>query len=148
MQEIAEVFGINWKLLLVQAFNFGILLLALWYFLYRPVILLLEKRRKVIEKGVADAEKSEKRLEEIEGERDNIISKATSDGGQIISDSKVRATEKVTEIVSDANVRAESILTDASARAQEVKKRVLRESEDEIAKTAILAAEKIIRNKS
>lgn len=147
MNEILGVFGINWKLLLVQAFNFGVLVLALWYFLYRPVIAMLEKRRKVVEKGVKDAEKSEKRLEEIEGERDDIIAEATTEGSKIVGDAKERGDEKASEIVGDANARAEHILTDANARAEEAKEKAMRESKDEIAGAAILAAEKVLRDK-
>ncbi len=147
MSEIIQVFGIDWKLLLIQAFNFSVLLLALWYFLYKPVIKMLDKRQKIIEKGVVNAEKSEKRLVEIEDERDEIISKATTVGNKIISDAKNRGDEKASEIISDANIRSESILADATARGKEAKERALRESKEEIAKTAILAAEKVLKEK-
>ncbi len=147
MNEILGVFGINWKLLLVQAFNFGVLLLALWYFLYRPVIVMLENRRQTIEKGVKDAERAEERLTEIDSERDEIITKATTEGSKIVGDAKVRGDEKASEIVGEANTRADSILSDAAARAQEAKERALRESKDEIASVAILAAEKVLRSK-
>ncbi len=145
MGEVFAAFGINWKLLLAQSFNFGLLLLALWYFLYRPVIAILEKRRKTIEKGVSDAEKAKKRLTEIDGEREDILAKATNDGNKIVGDAKERAEEKKAEILTEADKRAESLLTDAQARAREAKERALRESKEEIAKTAILAAEKIMR---
>ena len=38
MNELFAAFGIDWKLLLAQGVNFGIVLVALWYFLYRPVM--------------------------------------------------------------------------------------------------------------
>lgn len=148
MSEIFAAFGINWKLLLIQAFNFGLLLLALWYFLYRPLLSMMEERQEKIEKGIKDAEQSEKRLAEIESEKDEIIAKATTKGGNIVSDAKSRGEEKAGEIVTDANARAEAIVNDANARAEEAKEQAMRESKDEIAKTAILAAEKILKEKS
>jgi len=69
MEEIAKVFGLDWKLLIIQAVNFGVLLLVLWYFLYKPVLKMLDERRGKIQKGVEDAENAEIRLTEIEGER-------------------------------------------------------------------------------
>ena len=46
MQELFSAFGVNWKLLIAQAVNFGIVLVALRYFLYTPVLEMLEKRRQ------------------------------------------------------------------------------------------------------
>ena len=62
MSEIIGVFGINGKLLVIQVFNFGILVLILWHFLYKPVVAMLEKREKVIAGGVRDAETAKKNL--------------------------------------------------------------------------------------
>ena len=147
MSEIFAAFGINWELLLIQSFNFGLLLLVLWYFLYRPLLSMMEARQAKIEQGIKDAEQSQKRLEEIEGERDEIVSKATTEGSKIVNDAKGRGNEKAAEIVTEANARSEAIISDANARANEAKERAMRESKDEITKTAILAAEKVLKEK-
>lgn len=148
MEEIARVFGLNWKLLLAQAVNFGILVAALWYFLYRPVMNLLDERRAKIEQGVKSAESAERRLGEIEQERDDVLQKATNEATSIISTSKERAEEQASGIVAGANKRAETIVDQAQAQAAESKEQALRESESQIARAAILAAEKIMREKS
>ena len=71
MDEILEVFGINWKLLLIQSVNFGILLLVLWRFLYRPLVKIMGERQSVIAKGVQNARDAEERLKSIEEEKDS-----------------------------------------------------------------------------
>ncbi|MAJ97085.1 MAG: ATP synthase F0 subunit B [Parcubacteria group bacterium] len=147
MEEIARVFGLNWKLFLVQTVNFSVLLLVLWYFLYRPVLQMIDERRQKIEKGVKSAEKAEKRLDEIENEREGVLKKATTEAGEILSTSKDRAQEKASEIVSEAENRANSLVDSAQQRAEEMKDRALRESKEEIGKAAILAAEQILRKK-
>ncbi|MBF05498.1 ATP synthase F0 subunit B [bacterium] len=147
MEEIARVFGLNWKLFLVQTVNFSVLLLVLWYFLYRPVLQMIDERRQKIEKGVKSAEKAEKRLDEIENEREGVLKKATTEAGEILSTSKDRAQEKASEIVSEAENRADSLVDSAQQRAEEMKDRALRESKEEIGKAAILAAEQILRKK-
>ena len=77
MAELFAAFGINWKLLLAQGFNFGLLLLALWWFLYRPVLGMLDERRGVIEKGVKDAAAAGEMLARADGEGKEIVTKAS-----------------------------------------------------------------------
>jgi len=148
MEEIANVFGLNWKLLIIQAVNFGVLLLVLWYFLYKPVLKMLDERREKIEKGVEDAETAGTRLEEIEGERDGVLKEATNSASEILATSKARADEQASSITENANSRAESILESANQRAEEMKEQAMQESREEIGKAAILAAEKVLRGNS
>ncbi|PCI28384.1 ATP synthase F0 subunit B [Candidatus Kaiserbacteria bacterium] len=145
MEEIAKVFGLNWKLLLIQAVNFGVLLLVLWYFLYTPVLKMLDERKKKVEEGVKNAEKAGERLSEIEVERDEVLKEATDNASNILLNSKERSAELATEIVEDANKKAEYILTTADERARETQSKAMRESREEISKAAILAAEKILK---
>ena len=147
MGELFAAFGIDWRLLIMQLINFALLLVALWYFLYRPVIALIDTRREKIEEGVKDAERAHTRLSEIEGERDTLLREATQSADTIVATSKTRAEEEASSIVGTAHTRAESIVTDAQARAEEAKRRALRESKEEIGKAAILAAAKIVREK-
>jgi len=147
MEEIANVFGLNWKLLLVQTVNFGVLLLVLWYFLYKPVLKMLDERREKIEGGIKDAEKAGSRLEEIESERDTVIKNASVEASEIIATSKNRAQEQASQITTEATTRADSILKSADLRSDELKEQALRESKEEIGKAAILAAERILREK-
>ncbi len=147
MEEIASVFGLNWKLLIIQAVNFGVLLLVLRYFLYKPVLKMLDERREKVEKGVKDAEAAGVRIQEIEGERDGVLTDASNKAGEILETSKTRAQEQASQIATDANARAETILESANLRSEELKEQALRESKAEIGKAAILAAEVILRDK-
>jgi vacuolar-type H+-ATPase subunit H len=51
-------------------------------------------------------------------------------------------------IVTDAQARAAAIEADADARAKETAAKTLRDSEKEVARLAILAAEKVMRTAS
>ncbi len=148
MEEIVKVFGIKWELVLIQAVNFGLLLLILWWFLYRPLVSIISKRQQVIEQGVANAKKAESRVKEIEEEKDSIILNATTEGGLIIDKAKESASVKESEIISEANDKSSRILESANAKSEEIKKRALEESKGEITRMAVLAAEKILREKA
>ena len=148
MSELFEAFGVNWKLLLTQAFNFGVLLTVLWYFLYRPVLKMIDDRRAKIAEGVQNAEAAAKRLEEAKGKGEKIIGAASREGESIVAAARGRAEERASEIIKSAEASAQGALADARARAEETKRQALKESEREIARAAMLAAEKILKQKA
>lgn len=147
MGEIAAVFGLNWKLLLIQSVNFGLLLLVLWKFLYIPLVGMMDKRQKAIEKSVVDAESAEKKLSDIKEEESSILKSATIDGEKIVEKARTNAKSKEAELMAEANTKRERVISDAGLKAEEIKKRAHEESKQEIARVAILAAEKVLREK-
>lgn len=147
MSELFATFGVNWKLLLIQAINFGVLLSVLTYFLYKPVLKIIDERRQRIAEGVKKAEAATLRLEEARKEGEGIVGEAARNAEKIAAEARARASEQADEIVRNAESRAASTLKDAQAKAEEAKRQALKESEREIARAAILAAEKILREK-
>ena len=148
MAQLFATFGINWKLLLIQAINFGILLFALTYFLYRPLMQVIDERRKKIAEGVRAAEAADDRLAAAKKEGEEIVGDGARQAEALISSARARADEKAAEIAQQAEAQAQAILKDAAARAEEAKRLALSQSEKEIARAAMLAAEKLLREKS
>ena len=145
MGDIINTFGVDWRLLVIQAINFGLLLLILWHFLYKPVTQMLEKRRLTIEKGVKDAEKVEVKLASMKEYEDKIIDKATQKASQLVEEGKQRATIQETELMHQAEARSSHVLKEAHQKAEEAKRKALEDSQGEIARLAILGAEKILK---
>ncbi len=145
MEQLATAFGIDWKLLLAQGVNFVIVLGVLSYFLYKPALRMIDARREKIAAGIRDAEEAGKRLAEADAERQKIVGAAVRDGEGIVATARDRAEERAEEIVENASDRADTIMKDASDRAEETKRRALQESEREITRAALLAAEKILQ---
>ncbi len=145
MEQLLSAFGIDWHLLLAQAVNFAIVLIALTYFLYKPVLEMLDKRRELVAKGVEDAREAEVKLASADGEAASRLSVADTEAESIVSSARETANAQKAQIVRDAEERAAAVAKDAEARAQETAAKTLRESEKEIAHLAILAAEKILK---
>lgn len=148
MSELFAAFGINWKLIVAQMINFGALVFLLSYFLYRPILKLLDERREKIAKGVKDAEEAAAKLASSHSEGKEIVGKAAKEAEGLLSEARIRADEKGAELVKAAQSRADAVMADANARAEEARRQALASSEKEIAKTAMLAAEKILRGKT
>lgn len=147
MDQLFATFGINWKLFTMQMVNFGLLLWVLWKFVYTPVLAMIDQRREEIAEGVRKAEAADRRLAEADLEGKSLVAAAGKEGESLVAAARARADEKATEIVKTAEAKAAAALSDATARAEEAKRKALQESEKEIARAAMLAAEKILAHK-
>lgn len=148
MEQILEVFGIDWKILGVQIINFSILMGLLWYFLYTPLTDLIEGRRAQIIKGVADAERAEEAVRDADAKKAEVLAHASIEAQNIIATARATAKTKEAEIVHDAQEKYERILSEASLKGEEIKREALTESKEEIAKLIVLGVEKTLKGKS
>ncbi len=145
MAQLFAAFGLNIWLLLAQAANFAVLLVALWYFLYKPVIKMLDARQKKVAQGVQDAELAAEKLATADSKTAEMLSTAENEADGIVMSARETANAEKARIVKEAEVRAAALAADADARAKEAAAKSLRESEKEIARLAVLAAEKVLR---
>ena len=145
MEQIITVFGVNWKLLVIQIVNFGVLLLVLYRFLYGPLLRLIEERREKVAQGLQDAANAEAKLKEIEGERSAIIKKSLTEAEAAVITARKRGEAQEKSIIQNANERGAKVITEARAAAEGEKEKTLRAAEAEIARMAVLGAEKILR---
>lgn len=143
--EIFHAFGIEWKLLVIQMINFGIALFVLHRYAYKPIIAILAKREKEIATGIAAAESAKKEKEAILSEKDGILRAAREEGGKIVEGLRKEGSLQERAMVRDAGEKSAAMLAEAKAKAEEERAYILRESEKDVAKAAILAAEKILR---
>lgn len=144
MQEILQAFGIDWHLIVIQIFNFSILMGLLWYFLYTPVLKLLGDREAKIKKGVEDAEHAAQVRAQADQEKGSILKEAHTEAGHIFARATAHAEEKERALIAETQERIAHDITEAKKLAEELKAKALKESEAEIAKLALLGAEKIL----
>lgn len=147
MNALFSAFGIDWRLLLAQAINFGIVLVALWYFLYKPVMRTLEKRRSIVAQGVEDAERAAEKLASADEAAAVRVSDAESEAEEIVKTAHSAASQDRSRMLADAEERAAQIAKDAELRSAEHAERVRRESEKDIARLAMLAAGKLMKER-
>lgn len=145
MESLISAFGIDIKLIIVQIINFVVLAGALSYLLYKPLLKVLEDRETKIKQGVRDADKAKEALKNAEEKERSILSEANKEAEEKIKNAKALADDKANEIIKTAEVKASEVLKNAEVRGIEIEAQIRKESEAEIAKVAILAAEKILK---
>ena len=148
MEQLAAVLGIDVRLLIIQGINFALLLIILSYFLYKPVLKIIDERREKVAEGVRIAESASRRLAEAKVESEELVGEAGKEAEGLVASARTRANQEGQQIVKNAEAHASAVLKDASDRADEAKRQALKESEREIARAAMLAAEKLLRKPS
>jgi F-type H+-transporting ATPase subunit b len=113
IRETAETFGWNWKLFLSQVISFCIVAFLLRRFAYRPVLAVLEERRRKIEEGQLNAEKIRKELAEAEKRYQEIVSKGNADAQKMIDEARDSAAHLSERKQQEAVAAAEQIMAKA-----------------------------------
>lgn len=145
MESLIHAFGIDVRLITIQVLNFVVLAGLLTYFLYKPILRLLEEREHKIKQGLADAASAKEALSGAEEEKKNILASAQSTASAMEARAETHAKAKADDIVREANEAAADRIRQAEARAEAMKEEALKASQAEVAKAAVLAAEEILK---
>ncbi len=147
MEELAKVFGVDWKLLLVQLINFGILLFILQRFFYKPLLKMIDDRKAIVEKGVGDAQEAKVALEKAGEESSLIVDGAKKEARDYLNTTKNDAALIKEKIMADVEKEKERVLKEATIAAKRMEEEAILKSKESISKMAVLAAEKILKEK-
>ncbi|NIS80694.1 MAG: F0F1 ATP synthase subunit B [Anaerolineales bacterium] len=139
-----EGLGINLGYLLVQIFNFLIIFVILRAVAYRPMINLLDRRRKTIAQSLEDARVAAEARANAEREAEAIISEAQQKATQHMREASDRAEQTAREIKAVAEQEAAQIRETASVEAEQTKTQALDELRSQIATLSIAAAQKVV----
>ncbi len=130
--ELITKLGIDWKLLVAQIVNFTILLVVLYKFVYGPVLAMLEKRTKTIEKGLHDAKVSEEKLIAIEKLSQERMSATEKEVGALLDRARHDAEGMKKDILAAAQTQADDLLRRTRLQIEEDKQKMLQEVKSEV----------------
>jgi len=124
MQTFIEKFGIDWKLLLAQLINFAVVFFVLRAFAYKPILKLLDERKKKIEEGLTFAEKAKSELANVETLKAHEMQKAQMKSLEIMKGAEVSATKVRDEIVAGGELEKQKLIATGKALVGEQKARM------------------------
>mgnify|MGYP001595236553 CR=1 FL=1 len=119
-----EQLGIESKLLIAQVVNFLIIAFVLQKLLYKPILGILEKRKKQIEEGLALTEKMRSEEEKLKQKQDKLLSATRVQAQGIIEDAKKQAKEQEKEIIADAHNQAQGLIERAKLEIERLHKQM------------------------
>jgi F-type H+-transporting ATPase subunit b len=139
-----EGLGINLGYLLVQIFNFLIILVVLRAWAYKPIMNMLKNRRETIAQGLEDARIAEEARANAEKEAQAILTNAQQQAAERVREATERADEAARAIKTGAESEAFEIRQAAHTEAEHSKTQALGELRGQVATLAIAAAQRII----
>lgn len=145
MSELFSAFGLDWRLLVINLINFGLLLLILWYFLYTPLLNMLERRRRIVAEGIEHAARAERKMREIDESKSQVLGEAGREADAIVAHARKAAGERERELIAQGEVAAARLVADAETQARELKQQAIADSRAEVAKLVVLGIEKVIK---
>lgn len=144
MQELINTFHIDWKLIIAQLVNFGIVLFVLKKFAYGPMLKLMTERTEKIEKGIENAEAASKKLTEITEKEKAVLVEARKQAQEIVANAEAQALKNKEEIIAEAKTQGEKILADSAKKIEQEKNQMMQEVKGQIAELVIGATSKIV----
>jgi F-type H+-transporting ATPase subunit b len=143
LHETAETFGWNPWLFLSQVISFLIVAFLLRRFAYKPILAVLEERRRKIEEGQLNAEKIKKELAEAEKRYQEILAKANADAQRMIDEARESAAHLSERKQQEAIAAAEQIIAKAREAAALEHERTMESLKHELGRLVVETTAKV-----
>lgn len=144
MDQAVEALGLNLPQLIAQVANFIVLLVILRFTLYKPILGMLDERRKRISEGLNAAESARAEASAAQANLQSQMEQARRDGQEIIANSQAIATRLQAEAREQSSRDRETALERARVEIQQERDRAIAELRREFADITVTAAERVI----
>ena len=136
--------GLDLKWFLFQLGNFIIVLVALYYLLHKPLLNLIDSRKKEIEEGLLNAEKMKLALAESEARQKETLEQAQREAGILLKEAQSKARALSEQMQEEATAKAQSIIDKTSLEIQAEKEQMKTELKEELVSLVIKASETVL----
>jgi F-type H+-transporting ATPase subunit b len=136
--------GIEPTLLLAQIVNFAIVVGVLSKLLYKPILSMLEKRKKEIEEGVrltAKAREDEVKLEE---KKERMLAMARKEAQEILEEARKQAKIEEHDIIAAAHKDVEGLMVKAKEDTARMRDEMEKSMRDSAVELAVAMAKKLL----
>jgi F-type H+-transporting ATPase subunit b len=147
MDSIISTFHIDWKIIIAQAFNFGVVFTVLYVFVLKPLNKIMAERQAKIQKGLNDAKENAEILSQTETKHEEILSRARLEAHEIFQNVKNEADMKRAEIIEEAKREAALIIENGKQVLENEKRQLITEEHKEIVALIINGMEKLLSEK-
>ena len=147
MDSIVSTFHIDWKIIIAQAINFGVVFIVLYIFALKPLSKLMAERSEKIAKGFDDAKINATLLAKTRAEYDEMLLKARAQANKIFQDGKKETEAKKVLMLEEAKKEVAVVIEDGKKILETEKVKMVEEAKKEIVTLAMKATEKLLGRK-
>ncbi len=143
LRDTADTFGWNPWLFLSQVISFAIVAFLLRRFAYKPILAVLEDRRRRIEEGLINADKIKKELAEAEKRYQEIVAKANAAAQKMIDEARESSAHLAERKQQEAIAAAEQIIAKAREAAALEHERTMESMKRELGRLVVETTAKV-----
>jgi len=138
-----EQLGIQPSLLLAQIVNFSIIAFVLSKLLYKPILSMLEKRKKEIQEGLSLTEKMREEEEKLKIKESKILDAARKDARELLEKAKKDAVVLEKQIVEEAHTQSESIIEKGKLEVESLRESMMKDVRTEAVQLAVAMTKRL-----
>ncbi len=147
MEPLIATFHIDWKIIIAQAVNFGVVFAVLYVYALKPLSKLMEERSEKIAKGVTDAKENAKVLEKSSKEYEDTLVRAKKEAQALFDAGKKEAQTKKEIMLAEAKAEVDKMVEGGKKTLEIEKAKMVAEARKEIVSLVVLATEKLTGTK-
>jgi len=140
---VAEQFGVYWPNLIAQIILFFIVYWVLSKFAFKPIMAMLEERRRRIEEGQINAEKIKQQLAEAQTKYEETLARANAEAQRLIEEVKASGEKLADEKRQAALAEAQEIVRRTQESLSLERERTMAELKKEVGRLVAETTEKV-----
>ncbi|MBV9874324.1 MAG: F0F1 ATP synthase subunit B [Verrucomicrobia bacterium] len=140
---VAEQFGVYWPNLIAQIILFFIVYWVLSKFAFKPIMAMLEERRRRIEEGQINAEKIKQQLAEAQTKYEETLARANAEAQRLIDEVKASGEKLAEEKRQAALAEAQEIVRRTQESLSLERERTMAELKKEVGRLVAETTEKV-----
>jgi F-type H+-transporting ATPase subunit b len=141
--DVGEQFGVYWPNLIAQIILFFIVYFVLSKFAFKPIMAMLEERRRRIEEGQINAEKIKQQLAEAQTKYEETLARANAEAQRLIEEVKASGERLAEEKRHAALAEAEDIIRRTHDSLSLERERTMAELKKELGRLVVETTEKV-----
>jgi F-type H+-transporting ATPase subunit b len=139
--------GVDWRLLVAQLVNFGLVLFVMWKWVYRPLLKVMEERSGRIERGLKDAADAAEAKQTAAAEKEAVVTVARQEAKRIIEEADGTAKEVRETHVRKTREEMEAVVAQGKARLAADRAAMVSAAKTELADLVVAATGKVLSQK-
>ena len=147
MESIINAFHIDYKIIIAQMVNFGIVFIVLYFYAIKPLGKIMKERSDKIEKGVNDAKTNAQILDKTKIQYEEAVVKAKAEANEIFQEGKKEASAKRAVMLEEAKNEVALVIENGKKTLEAEKIKMVEEAKKEIVELAMRATEKLLATK-
>ena len=147
MDSIINTFHIDFKIIIAQIFNFGVVFVVLYIYALKPLNKLMKERAEKIEKGINDAKSNAEILNNTKAEYEEVLAKARNEANKIFQEGKKEAEAKKVLMLEKTKEEVALMIENGKKNLENEKIKMVNEAKEEITSLSVKIAEKILASK-